>query len=61
MERIARYAVALRVSDDDEIELLRQPLFAESAVAEIGIEVRDRQHQYKKIGRRTDAVRLPKH
>ena len=44
MERIARYAVALRVSGDDAIKLLRQPLFTESAVAEISVKVRDRQH-----------------
>ena len=46
MERIARYAVALRVSNDDGVKLLWQPLFAESAVAEISVEVRDRQHHF---------------
>ena len=44
MEHIARHAVALRVSDDDGVKLLRQPLFTESAVAEISVKVCDRQH-----------------
>ena len=44
IERIARHAVALRVSGDDEVKFLRQPLFTESAVAETGVKVRDRQY-----------------
>ena len=46
MERIARYAVALWVSGDDGVKFLRQPLFTESAVAETGVKVRDRQHNF---------------
>lgn len=41
MEHIARYAVALRVSDDDGVKLLWKPLFTESAVTEISVKVRD--------------------
>jgi len=44
MEHIAGYTVALRVSNDDGVKLLRQPLFSENAVAETGIKIRNRQH-----------------
>ena len=46
MEHIARYAVALRVSNDDGVKLLRQPLFTESTVAEKSVKVRDQQHHF---------------
>ena len=48
MEHIARYAVALGVSDDDRVKFLRQPLFTESAVAERSVKVCD--WQYHLIG-----------
>ena len=46
MEHIAGYTVALRVSNDDGVKLLRQPLFTESAVAEISVKVRDRKNYF---------------
>ena len=39
MEGIARYAVALGVADNDGVELLWQPLFAEIAVAKVRIKI----------------------
>lgn len=42
MEHITGHAVALRVSNDDVIKLLRQPFFTESAAAEISVKTRDR-------------------
>ena len=46
MEHIARHAVALRVSNDDGVKLLWQPLFTESAVAEISVKIRDRKNYF---------------
>ena len=54
MEHIARYAVALRVSNDDSVKLLWQPLLTESAIAEISVKVRDRQHNFIGIKRFVD-------
>ena len=51
MKHIARYAVALRVSNDDGVKFLRQPLLTERAVAEISVKVRDRQHNFIIINR----------
>ncbi len=51
MEHIARYAVALRVSDDDGVKLLWKPLFTESAVTEISVKGRNRQHNFISIKR----------
>ena len=56
MEYIARYAIALRVSDDDRVKFLRQPFFTESAVAEISVKVRDRQHHLIGIMRLVDDI-----
>ena len=39
MERIARNAVALRVSDNNGVKLFWQPLFAEIAVAKVRVDI----------------------
>ena len=39
MKRIARNAVALRVSDNNGVKLFRQPLLAEIAVAKVRINI----------------------
>ena len=39
MERIARNAVALRITDNDRVELLWQPLFAEITVAKVCVNI----------------------